>query len=97
MLPFANPRTSCTYVRPGQSLRSYALRATRGTHYNFTVLLATMYVRGTQKHVSTMYTLRASGGIKGDCPLDALFFGEIIFPKMQSSVAVAFLRGDAAQ
>ena len=37
------------------------------------------------------------GVSRGNAPLDALFFGKIIFPKMQSSVAVAFLRGDAAQ
>ena len=37
------------------------------------------------------------GGIKGALPLDALFFGDIIFPKTQPSVVVAFLRGDAAE
>ena len=67
-------------------------------HYSFTALPAAMYVRSRQKQVGTMCPHRALwGNFKGALPLDALFFGKIIFPKMQSSVAVAFLRGDAAQ
>ena len=37
------------------------------------------------------------GVSRGNAPLDALFFGKIIFPKTQPSVVVAFLRGDAAE
>ena len=44
-------------------------------YYNFTVLPATMYVRSDQLQTGTMCPLRAFGGIKGERPLDALFFG----------------------
>ena len=44
-------------------------------YYSFTALPKAMYVRGMQKQISTMCPLRAFGGIKGERPLDALFFG----------------------
>ena len=57
-------------------------------YYNFTVLPATMYVRSDQLQTGTMYPHRALwGNFKGALPLDAIFFGCIMFPKTRPSAS----------
>ena len=64
-------------------------------HYSFTALLATMLMRGTQKHVSTMYPQRAPGVARG-APLAAFFFGDTRFRRRKLRIACFALSGKSA-
>ena len=73
--PFANPRASRTYVRHGQSLRSYALRLMIVcTIASRPCLQPCMCVAGRNKSAQCAHIGRY-GGYQGGIPLDALFFG----------------------
>ena len=75
MPPFANPRATRTYVRHGQSLRSYALRVTIVcTIASRPCLQPCMCVAGRSNPAQCAHIGRY-GGYQGGIPLDALFFG----------------------